>query len=473
MRRKSFWLVGLCLCLLLSLMPVFPVVAATEDITIIACSDFQSTDYAIGGRKQVTAILDAMVADGITQADGFFCCGDYNIEVGLPNDIKVLTRAVNQIVDKDGHMVFAKGNHDEIGLEGLSPSGNNDPKSGAYGTYVIHENDYPWLYSNEYTVSRTAGKLKTYLDEKLQAGFNKPIFIISHLPLHFNRRTMNKNCGSCNGNLLFDVINEAAGKGLNIFFLFGHNHANGYDDYLGGSAIYLKKGDSINIAQCSRTDYKTETLNFTYMNAGYVGYYGPLYPGAGTDLTMTAFKISGNEVTVSRYSAAGLYNLKAKGVNDPNANLEGNPTVYASPRKVSVTDDVPVAVQKPTAGTTQKATVADTTTTGAGAVQTSATSQPEGVATTAATAGATADPSATAGNISTGNTTAGDVSQMDSTPSTSLSKEETGATVTTTAASGPVAPPSDRPVWPFIAGGGVLIVAGAIVVILLRRKSQK
>ena len=35
-------------------------------------------------------------------------------------------------------------------------------------------------------------------------------------------------------------------------------------------SAFLEKGDKINIAQNSTTDYKEETLAFTYMNAGYV-----------------------------------------------------------------------------------------------------------------------------------------------------------------------------------------------------------
>lgn len=47
-------------------------------------------------------------------------------------------------------------------------------------------------------------------------------------------------------NYIFNVLNDAGGNGLNIVFLYGHDHSNGWDDYLGGASVYLTKGDSIN-----------------------------------------------------------------------------------------------------------------------------------------------------------------------------------------------------------------------------------
>lgn len=79
--------------------------------------------------------------------------------------------------------------------------------------------------------------------------------------------------------------------------MYGHNHSNGWDDYLGGAAVYLAKGDNINIAQGSQTNYKEETLNFTYMNAGYTGYYNQ--ENERGDITLpTGFASLGDASTV-------------------------------------------------------------------------------------------------------------------------------------------------------------------------------
>ena len=115
---------------------------------------------------------------------------------------------------------------------------------------------------------------------------------------------------------IFDVLQNAADHGLHIIFMFGHNHSNGWDDYLGGANIFLAPGSSINIAENgSQTAYTAETLKFTYMNAGYVGYYkhhntasgsiGPTPTYDIADMTMTSFEISGSEVVIKRFNTTG------------------------------------------------------------------------------------------------------------------------------------------------------------------------
>ena len=89
-------------------------------------------------------------------------------------------------------------------------------------------------------------------------------------------------------------------------------------------------------------------LNFTYMNAGYVGYYANHGSEADRTLTMTTFRIQADgSVIVSRYAADGLHNLKAKGVlNDrdlTNTYSVGalDETVYGPQRVVTATSDEP------------------------------------------------------------------------------------------------------------------------------------
>jgi hypothetical protein len=142
--------------------------------------------------------------------------------------------------------------------------------------------------------------------------------------------------------LLFDVINSAARKGLNIVFLYGHDHSNGWDDYLGGASVFLKKGDSILIAQNSKTEYKSETLAFTYMNAGFVSYYND-HNGADSTLTMTVFRIKGNELSISRFSANGLHLLKSKGITNTYKNETGylpDLTEYQSPQNILLYENI-------------------------------------------------------------------------------------------------------------------------------------
>lgn len=344
----------LCMVLLLTALPgslgILVDAEGDSEITIIAGSDFQNKNGNSAGKNQVRDILDAMEEDGITQADAFFFCGDYDYDTertdlfATNSGIEALQSVMSTVVD-ESNMIFVQGNHDVPSKTTLS--GNNDPESGAYGVFVINNDDYMVNNDDEEAVRHAAQNLTAYLNEKIAAGYEKPIFILSHLPLHYTMRTQGEGDGQY-ANYLFDALNAAGEKGLNIFFLHGHDHSNGWDDYLGGSAVFLKKGDEILIAQSSQTEYEQKTLQFTYLNAGYVGYYNN-HNGADDTLTMTAIKIQNNQVTFTRYDKKGVHDLKSAGVRNSykgESGYEPNKTVYTSPQTVelaAVSDTTPLS----------------------------------------------------------------------------------------------------------------------------------
>lgn len=333
----------LALVMMLSLLPTSVLATGSEPTVVIAGSDFQNPNGNEAGAQTVTNILTQMQKAGYTEADGFLFCGDYdystvNDQTRTEAGITALKNAVTGTYSTltDDRMVLVEGNHDAAGSTGLAASGANDPtgdSAGKYGVFVINEDDYMWRNSDEATIRNTAANLKKYLDTKAADGFDKPIFVVSHLPLHYSMRTKNDGDGMY-ANYIFDVLNDAGAKGLNIIFLYGHDHSNGWDDYLGGAAVYLAKGDQINIAQASKTKFNVETLNFTYMNAGFTGYYEN-HNGADDTLTMTVFKITGDTVQVERYDANGKHKLKSAGDTNSYKNESGydpNTTVYGSPQ---------------------------------------------------------------------------------------------------------------------------------------------
>ena len=305
---------------LVALADDMPVELADDKIMVIAGSDFQNPSGNTAGAQVVTNILtqikSAGYEAGYTDADGFLFCGDYSYGYNqAAAGIAALKSAVTGKYPTltDDRMVFVEGNHDDANASGLAPSGANDTEE--YGVYVINEDDYMWYNNDEATIQNTAENLKAYLNAKRNVGYTKPIFVMSHLPLHYCMRTRSGGNDGMHANYIFDVLNEAGNAGLNIIFMFGHNHSHGWDDYLGGAAIFLTKGDKINIAQNSTTVFEEETLAFTYMNAGYVGYYGTTYTSdVDKTLTMTTFAITDTDVTISRYDSNGTHDLKSAGV---------------------------------------------------------------------------------------------------------------------------------------------------------------
>lgn len=310
--------------------------------TVVACSDYQSPSGNDASAAFVQSVVSQMQTSvGFTTADGFLCCGDYSYGYNqAAAGIASLKSAIASLNVSDENAKFVEGNHDDAGAAGLATSGNNDPASGKYGVFAINEDDYMWHNSDEATIKQTAENLRVYLNNKLAVGFTAPIFVVSHLPLHYSMRTYNDGDGKF-ANYLFDVLNDAGNNGLNIVFLYGHDHSNGWDDYLGGSAVYLTKGDSINIAQGSTTSYQAETLAFTYMNAGFTGYYEN-HNGADDALTMTVFQFDDTTLTVNRVDESGIHNLKSAGVTNSykneatNGGYSADTSVKTSPQSVSL-----------------------------------------------------------------------------------------------------------------------------------------
>lgn len=336
----------LALVMMLSLLPTSVLATGSEPTVVIAGSDFQNPNGNDAGARTVTNILTQM-----KKADGFLFCGDYdystvNNQARTEAGITALKNAVTGTYSTltDDRMVFVQGNHDAATANGLATSGVHDADE--YGVFVINEDDYMWKNSDKSRIQQTANNLQSYLDAKVTAKYAKPIFVVSHLPLHYSMRTKYDGDGMY-ANYIFDVLNEAGAAGLNIIFLYGHDHSNGWDDYLGGSCVYLAKGDKINIAQASKTEFNVETLNFTYMNAGFTGYYDN-HNGADDTLTMTVFSITGDTVTVERYSADGVHNLKSSGVTNSYQKESGyapNTAVYESPQTIALTAVTPLVTK--------------------------------------------------------------------------------------------------------------------------------
>ena len=313
----------------------------SERTVVVACSDYQypnEDSYYLGdvgnsgGEILMSQVAGVMVDAGITDVDGFLCAGDYDFD--LMQDPYYTAEGINSLMfaantsgltNPDTEFVFVQGNHDPQSTDGgTSPSGNNDPASGKYGVFVINERDYQWGWNgiNEAATIEIAQELQEYCDNKIADHYTAPVFVISHLPLHFTMRTYIEGDGVHAG-LIFDVLNDAAERGLNIVYLFGHNHSNGWDDYLGGANVFLEPGDLINISNGERDQYTIETLNFIYMNAGYMGYYkhqnteyeavyDPFYDIR--DLTMSCFIITDDSLEIIRYNSDGTANLKERGI---------------------------------------------------------------------------------------------------------------------------------------------------------------
>ena len=309
--------------------------------TILFASDYQAAGGFNSPKENLQSSLAAATADGKKPSMAVLC-GDYTNDANLHDYQLSGEDSIAEIRDvlkdgvpsiKDNRMLFVQGNHDALS-ESISESGLHEYDDCL--VYVLNtENDFPWKQGQVAgcydKVSAASGKMKDCFDKLIENGETRPVFIAGHVPLHFTARTSSYHTTGDNlySSMIFDVVNEAA-KSLDIVYLFGHNHSKGWDCYLGGACVFKAPGDELLIPSFSQgavnTDkFTAEELNFTYMNAGYTGYYmncgqdedPGAYRAADETLTCTVCDIRPDSLEITRYDADGKHALGADGAADP------------------------------------------------------------------------------------------------------------------------------------------------------------
>jgi len=306
---------------------------------------FFASDYQADGRFDEPAVtlkklLAAAAADG-KEPDKVIMCGDYtndpvlhDYQIDPGESIDEISAVVGGQCSTVNEILFVQGNHDAM-TDRITPSGLRD--CGDYLIYVLNtEEDFPWKQGKTAgcldKVRKSSAEMKECFDELISHGEKRPVFVAGHVPLHFTARTSSRHTTGDNlyASLIFDAVNEAA-KSLDIIYLFGHNHSKGWDCYLGGSSVYKAPGETLLIPDfdedsVNTDNYSEENLNFTYLNAGYTGYYMNCapdeydygdYSAADESLTGTVFEIYSDRIVVTRYDTEGIHVLGHEGEADP------------------------------------------------------------------------------------------------------------------------------------------------------------
>lgn len=313
--------------------------------TLFFASDYQEEAGFDAPADTLRGLLAAAKADG-KDINKVVICGDYTNDAVLhdyqlsPDDsiaeIREIAASVYPDVGTDD-MLFVQGNHDKL-TDQITASGLHE-----YDDYLIYilntQEDFPWKQGKKSgclaKVRNSSAAMKECFDTLIENGETRPVFIAGHVPLHFTARTSSKHTTGDNlySSLIFDVVNDAA-KSLDIVYLYGHNHSKGWDCYMGGSSVYKAKGDSLllplyNEYVMDTDEYEEEPLNFTYMNAGYTGYYmncapaeyvvndSERYAAADMTLTGTVFEIYPDRIVATRYDTEGVHVLGHAGEADP------------------------------------------------------------------------------------------------------------------------------------------------------------
>ncbi len=253
--------------------------------TLVFASDYQ--DMRGWDKPSVTleGILEQIKSADIVPTNVIYC-GDYTNDEVLhdyqlkPDDsIQEIREVVAEecgTVSQDD-MIFVQGNHDRL-TDAISATGLHEYDN--YLVYVLNtQYEFPWKQGrdrdSEDRIISASEDMKKCFDELIARGETRPVIIAGHVPLHFTARTSSRHSTGDNmyASYIFDTVNEAAGS-LDILYLFGHNHSKGWDCYLGGSSVFMERGEEILVPLAgsntgSTDDFTSRELNFTYMKAGY------------------------------------------------------------------------------------------------------------------------------------------------------------------------------------------------------------
>lgn len=276
------------------------VVKDEEEPTIFFASDYQG-DNRYQNIKKLISITKKYVTPNL-----FIICGDYRVSlddnyIESERGILELSELINFSFNIP--IITIQGNHDLPNTLGF-------PKKDYFETdkyiiYVINRDDFPNNQDIEENskeiVEKTSEKLEKFLKKQKS---DKPIFIVTHVPLHYTNRNNGKD--NMYSSILFDTINKYSKK-LDIVFLYGHNHSGKYDDYIGGSINYIAKGKYLNVGGIN----KLKKLNFTYMNAGYIGFsYNSVNDVSTNLLSISSIKIKKDSLEIQKYTKDGIYYKK-------------------------------------------------------------------------------------------------------------------------------------------------------------------
>ena len=303
------------ICLVISFaVPAFAGSSAFKDdayVNIVTFSDCQQ--YGIGAYNNFGKVLGVMKNDGMPQPDSLLMGGDYTMvlaDYATPGMIQLREHYTNVYPQGDpDDIICIQGNHDQK-VAGFYPTGMYD--MGTYSLFVMNEDDFPWKQSKqsrkEGIVKDTAELLETSLDSILSSGDKRPVIVLTHVPLHHTTR--NSAGDNMYSSYIFSILNKAAQK-LDIIYLFGHNHSDDHDDYIGGSVNFMAPGDKIRIPLPDKTGedcYTEETLNFTYTNCGYIGYSDNNVTETSTNvLTLGAIRFFADKIVILKYTEEGLF----------------------------------------------------------------------------------------------------------------------------------------------------------------------
>ena len=297
--------------------------AAAGDVTYLAFTSDVHNQSDNTSATRITNWLNAVSGKlGIEKFDAMCFCGDYSSMTSeaqyWSNSKSVFDAAKNNAHVEQAY--FSTGNHEAYPQNGNYKNTTNPTKEYVQRTGVanvdVNADDYiiycfgPETWSGTDTIdTKDIQQLKADLATFAQANQKKPVFILSHFPLHafssYGRNTNNKDD-------VIKALNEYSDT-LDIFFLWGHNHSSPntkdprYDTVYTAGAM-LDSPDAIQFTYCaagcmSDSDYGSGSARV--LGKGLVAAI------TDTDVTLEYYDVNNNEMADTKK----VVPLKASGAS--------------------------------------------------------------------------------------------------------------------------------------------------------------
>ena len=269
MRRVACLL--LTLVMVIGMLPMYALRADAAETLLdaaIFCSDVHGSSSSVSS-----------AFNGIKNADPTFNPSTATFVGDTQMAASTVTSAA-QSVYSDVACYYAYGNHDSEGNYGISDI-----------TDLLYSGDNYYIYAISQT-SMASSSPDTSGFTSTVAGLDKtkPLFIVSHLPLHDRR-------GDSNGAAKWYEAISAAAEQMDIVFFWAHNHTG--ENAVDQAAFYVAKdgNETITLENTSTV----VTPNFTYMNAGFVG------KSSSRGGVVSTVKIYADTLVFQDYNSSGAF----------------------------------------------------------------------------------------------------------------------------------------------------------------------
>ena len=322
--NKRLFAILLCLVMIVGLMPFGAFAVADTDTAVTAADTTTASSSAAAGDLTYLAFTsdvhhgtsDANSANRLNgwlksvagkigdDIDVMNFCGDFGSASANESQYWQYAQAVLDAATNSGVVhdkVYTTGNHEFY--NGKYASSTNSVKNGFTrlgearnaSNYIIYAfGVHDWDSMSDHYDTDDIGKLDSYLGGLSSSDQTKPIFILTHFPIHSfqSRRTSNAD-------QVVKVLNKYADKGYDIYYLWGHNHTvadTHYDHVYTGSI-------------------EGTAINFTYLAAGCMAdkEYGQSAAVKGKGLVIG---IDGKEVKSMTYYDLNGNALNSQGGSD-------------------------------------------------------------------------------------------------------------------------------------------------------------